>query len=236
MIFQTSFFDWYYVIYTIVLFLLLFITRMILVFLRKKTDQELERLLFADCNLFLYETLLNNRRLRLIYTNIQIEILKLNGFMALGTDEQVSKQLDHVYRLKLNHRQMLDFHHKRFTYFIEIGRYKEALISFESLKNILEKEKNSQAGIMLEEASLIVDIYIHHNTSLIPTLLESANQTQHPIMKGIFYFRIAKLYYYLNQPKQIIVYLDKAAPLLKHTTYEEIIKNARKDNHILSIK
>lgn len=237
MIILASFvFDWMYVIYPVILFILFIGLRIILIQMRKKTDLELQRLLYQLKNLFLYEELLKNPRLGLLFTKTEREMLKLNGYMALGSDHMIIKQFSILSNLKLKPKLALDLYHKEFTYYIDAKKYEKALASYHKLKEILSKQKHNHAKTLLEEADLIVSIYIKKDISLIPLLIEKAEKTDHMLVKGVIYYRLAKLSYFAKRLKDVDLYLKRAEPLLKQTTYESIIKQAFKDYHILDTK
>lgn len=236
MILASFVFDWIYIAYPILLFILFVGLRLILINMRKKTDLELQRLLFKLRNLFLYEELLNNPRLGLLFTKTEREFLRLNGYMALGSDEKIIKQFTKLSEQKLKPKLTLDLYHKELTYYIDAVKYNQALNSYAKLKDILLKQKHEQAKNLLEEADLIVSIYIHKDISLIPRLIEQAEKTDNMLMKGVIYYRLAKLSYFAKKAKDVDFYLKQADPLLKHTTYELIIKDAFKDYHILQTK
>lgn len=236
MILASFVFDFMYVIYPIILFILFIGLRIVLVKMRKKTDLELQRLLFKLRNLFLYEELLNNPRLGLLFTKTEKEFLRLNGYMALGSDEKIIKQFDMLSKLKLKPKLALDLYHKEMTYYIDAVKYDKALISYNKLKKILLKQKQEQAKKLLEEADLIVSIYIKKDITLIPLLIEKEKHTDHMLMKGVIYYRLAKLSYFAKKLKDVDLYLKRAEPLLKQTTYESIINSAFKDYHILQTK
>ena len=192
-------FDWMYVIYPIVLFVLFVGLRLILAKMRKKTDDELQRLLFILNNLYLYEELLNNPRLGLLFTTSERELLRLNGYMALGTDDKIKQQFDLLNKIKLKPKLALDLYHKELTYYIDTVKYDKALDSYKKLKEILLKQKHKQAKKLLEEANLIISIYIHKDISLIPDLVDKAEKTNHLLVKGVIYYRLAKLSYFAKR-------------------------------------
>ncbi len=229
-------FDWVYIVYPVILFILFIGLRYLLHKMRKKTDLELQRLLFRVKNLFLYEELLNNPRLKLLFTKTELAFLRLNGYMVLGTNEQIVNQFLFLDHLSLRPKMALDLYHKQMTYYIDSVQYEQALVSYKKLRDILLKEKHEQAKKILEEADLIIKIYIHHDTTVMDVLKIKLEQTKNTLMQGVIYYRLAKLSYYQKRYHDAEDYLKKAEPLLKHSTYEAIIKMAFKDIHILKTK
>jgi tetratricopeptide (TPR) repeat protein len=237
MIILASFvFDWMYVIYPVILFMLFIGVRFFLVHARRKTDHELQRLLFIEGNLFLYDELLKNKRLNLFFTQAEKDLLRLNGYMALGTQQQIKHQLDVLNQKTLKPKLALELYHKEMTYYIEITSYKQALESYEKLQSLLKNKKSEAAKKIMIEAKWIIDIYVHHDLSRMDELIELEKQTEHQLLKGVILYRLAKLSYFAKKPKDVMMYLEKAEPLLKRTTYEPIIKKAYQDQHILKTK
>ncbi len=225
-----------YLIYPVILFGIFIGVRLFLNTIKKKTTLELQDLLYRKRQLFLYLELLNNKRLRIAFSKAELKLLKLEGLLALGSDEEVENIINELDNTKLKKRYKLDFLNKRFTYFVEKNNKKEAKKTYEDLHHLLEKNKHAEAKKILKEAKRILDIYINRDTSLINTLLVEAKETENQVVKGITYYRVAKLYYFLKDNKKAKEYLQEAKPLVVGTYYEGIISEALKDIKILEVK
>ena len=225
-----------FLVYAVVIFVLFFGLRVILHSIRKRTDRELIELLYVKEQYVLYQELLKNKRLRLIFSKIDIEILKLNGFMVESNDEKIMNQITYIDQLKLNNRQKIDFLSKRFTYFVELGNQNEASLSYVSMKEILERSKKNEASVILDEAKTVLNIYIYKDIRLIPSLLSKAENETNTVVQGVLYYRIAKLYYFAEKPELSREFLFKSQKQLKGTYYEDIIEQALIDLNILNTK
>lgn len=204
--------------------------------IRKKTNAEYERLLYREQNLLLVRELLNNRRLLWAFSKQEIAIKKLHAELLLGNDEDVILTMKYVSEMRLNRKHRLDFYYHSFTFYVQSGVKGKARESYEEMKKILSSSKRQEAKQMLTESTRVMNIYIDKDTSLIPKLIDEISSITNPINQGIQYYRIAKLYYFAHNKKQMHVYLDLALPLVKHTYYYEIIKQAKTDASILETK
>lgn len=225
-----------YIIYPVILFGIFIGIRIFLFNVKKKTTLELQDLLYRRGQLFLYLELLKNKRLRIAFSKVELKLLKLEGLLALGTDEEVETLIIELDNTKLKKRYKLDFLNKRFTYFVEKNNKKEAKKTYEDLEFLLAKNKHSEAKKILKEAKRVLDIYINRDTSLINTLIVEAKETENQVVKGVNYYRIAKLYYFSKDNKKAREYLQEAKPLVSGTYYEGIISEALKDIKILEVK
>ncbi len=225
-----------YIIYPVILFGIFIGIRIFLFNVKKKTTLELQDLLYRRGQLFLYLELLKNKRLRIAFSKVELKLLKLEGLLALGTDEEVETLIIELDNTKLKKRYKLDFLNKRFTYFVEKNNKKEAKKTYEDLEFLLAKNKHSEAKKILKEAKRVLDIYINRDTSLINTLIVEAKETENQVVKGVNYYRIAKLYYFSKDNKKAKEYLQEAKPLVSGTYYEGIISEALKDIKILEVK
>jgi|SRR5690554_2186508 len=225
-----------YLLYTLFIFLIFIGVRIVLNYIRKNTIKHLNELLYIKENYFLYQELLNNTRLRLIFRREMIDILKLNGYLLEGNETNIKKMFFKLDNTKLEPYEKLDYYQKRFSYYVEHKDSEEAKKSLLMLKDIFSKAKNQKAISIVEEAELVYDIYILHNTKLIPKLIKKENKINDPIIKGINQYRIAKLYYYENNHKQVDIYLTKALDNVKGTYWYPIIVEAKKDYSILDKK
>ena len=217
-----------YLIYPIILFGIFIGVRIFLFNVKKKTTLELQDLLYKKGQLFLYLELLKNKRLRIAFSKVELKLLKLEGVLALGTDEEVVSVISELDNTKLKKKYKLEFLNKRFAYYVEKNNKKEAKKTYEYLEFILAKNKHSEAKKILKEAKRVLDIYINRDTSLINELIIEAKETENKVVRGINYYRVAKLYYFSLDNKKAKEYLEEAKPLVVGTYYEGIISEALK--------
>lgn len=237
MIFAANFkFEPIYLIYPVILFGIFIGVRLFLFTVKKKTTLELQDLLYRKGQLFLYLELLKNKRLRIAFSKVELKLLKLEGLLALGTDEEVENIISELDNTKLKKKYKLDFLNKRFAYYVEKNNKKEAKKTYDDLEFLLAKNKHSEARKILKEAKRVLDIYINRDTSLINTLIIEAKETENQVVRGVNYYRIAKLYYFSKDNKKAKEYLEEARPLVVGTYYEGIINEALKNIKILEIK
>lgn len=229
-------FSWVYLLYALFIFLIFIGVRIILFNLRKKTINHLNELLYLKENFFLYQELLKNKRLRLIFRKEMIDILKLNGYLLEGDENKIKEMIHKLDNSILEPFEKLDYYQKRFSYFVEQNDRNEANKSLQLLKEVFKKAKNPKTISIIEEAEFIYEIYIMHNTKLIPDLIEKEKMINDPIRKGVTQYRIAKLYYYQNNQDKVNIYLEKAKNNVKGSYWYPIIIEAQKNNHVLAKK
>ena len=67
-------------------------------------------------------------------------------------------------------------------------------------------------------------------------LLEKAENTEHPVLRGVMYYRLAKLAHFKGDAQEREKYLKAAFETLYDTDYGEIIKQALVEPEILETK
>jgi len=234
--FLASWFSVWYIIYPIILFLIFVGFTYVLSYIRQSAIREINRLLYVKQEFDIYQEFLENKRLKLIFSKGQLQVLRLNGAILGKNDELAKSVIYKTDKMKLKPYERLDFYQKRFSFFVEEGNKKEANISLENLKTLLGKNTKKEATEILEEAKLVYSIYIEHDTSKISVLVEKSELIKEPLTKGINYFRIAKLFHFKSQKSEVKKYLFLAKPFLENTYYEDIVISALKDESILDIK
>lgn len=84
-----------------------------------------------------------------------------------------------------------------------------------------------------QECKAYYEIYLNEDIAAAQCLLDIAD-TKEGIVKGLYYFRVAKGYAFLNQKDQAIDILKQAQELLKETEWQGIIQKAIEDpKHLL---
>jgi hydrogenase maturation factor len=227
-------FEWWHLLYLFIFVLSVLGFNRILTIIRYRTLNELNQLLMKERNYFLYQELLSNKKLRLAFSKKQIALLKLKGFMMEGKDQEIIQLIN---MMNLKGYSKLDYLLKRFTYFIEVMNSKESKHSLNMLEELTAKAKdNKDARDIIQEARLTYAIYIDRDTSLIHKLNEMIDKTDNDKVKGIIYYRLAKLYYFDQSNKYMNKALAEAKTLLAGTYYEDIIMKAQIDPIILEKK
>ncbi len=225
-----------HLIYFLVVLVLTLLVFFLLSYLRKQTSQKITELLYVERNYILYQELLKNKRLRWIYRRVTIELYKLYGYLEEGNDKEALEVINKIEHMKLNRYEHIEFIMKKFSFFISTQDKKRSKQALEQFEAKLDKSKNKVLLDQLNEAKLIYSIYMDKDVSLIETLKEKVEEQTNNIIKGVTYFRIAKLYYFKKELNKVKDYLTIASPLVKGTYYEPIIEEALQNPKILEIK
>lgn len=229
--------EWWYFLYLAIFIMLVYGSFYFLSVIRKKTINELNHLLLNERNYFLYQELLNNKKLRIVFSKAQIAVLQLQGYMMEGDDEKIISLISDIDEMKLKGYAKLNYLLKRFTYFIDILNQDESKHSLDMLESlVLNAKSNDDAIKLLNEARFTYAIYIDKDITLIPKLKSMIDKDNHPQVKGILMYRLAKLYYFNKQNTVAISTLKQAKKLMIGTYYEDIINQGLSDLKILEEK
>ncbi len=205
-----------------------------LIKLRRETTIKLEEILYVQNDVKTYLTVLkSNKLLKLLYPKGTIENFILDGYMMLNNKTMIEKQFIIVDSLHLNKGELLDFNLKKLSYFAKIDNQEKSKEALKTINSILEKNNQPKYLDIKEEATRIYKLYIDKDISLQEELLQLANK-QEGIQKGITYFRLAKIAYYKQNIKNVEKYLNLTKPLVKNTTYQQIVELCQKDPQKLS--
>lgn len=227
-----------FVIAFAVMVVLAFALLQLLVHLRRQSEEELQRLFSSDVKLYL-ERLENNRRLTFVFRKPIMLLYKLDGYLKIGSDNKVRDLIEKLDGTKLEPRDKVEYLQKRMSFFVSVGEADEARASFDKLREYLHSVKADEVDryrAILDEGEEIIRVYLDRDVSYMDELLLKAQRTEHPVLRGVVYFRMAKLAHFKGNAEARGKYLELAAETLSGTGYEEIIKQAFKAPEILEIK
>ena len=230
--------NWYWLLIFGVMAVLVFLMLRLQVMLREHTAVVIQNLLVTDPKLCL-ERLENNRRLKWLYRKPILLLWKLDCHMALGEDENARQTIAQLRKARLEPRDKLELYQKEISFFSTTGEGEKAKKSLEDMKAFLKKvgaDKEKQYAAILEEAEIIIGVYVDHNTGLIKKLTGRAEHTKNDIMRGIIQYRIAKLAWFKGDKELLATYLNRADKNLKGTLYAPIIAAAKEDPSVLETK
>jgi hypothetical protein len=221
----------YYAIFLIVVFIILFLLSK----LRRKSTQELEKILYFQNNPKLYLQLLKNPMLKVLYRKSILLQFELDAYLLLGDDSRVEDTIGLLDGTPMTKGESLEFCQKKLSYFCTVGKRPEAESVLQRIKSILSKVKGDKAEFIRKESKMIFDIYIRRDTNLIEEL-ERAQMNEQGTTRGLTLYRLAKLNFFNNNAQKARTYLNRAKELLANTAWADIVESALKDMSILNYK
>lgn len=221
----------YFMSLPIAIFIIIFLLNK----LRKKTTDELEKILYLQNNPRLYLQLLRNPKLKLLYSKSVLLQFELNAYLLSGEDNQIEKIIQLLDAMPMTKGQSLEYHQKKLSYYCTLGKKEKAENALKKIENILSKVKGKYVQFILKEGKMIFDIYIRHDTSLMKEL-EQAQREEQGVTRGLTLYRLAKLSFFDHNDKNTQAYLIQARELLVNTVWFDIVEAALKDRSILNYK
>ncbi len=220
-----------------IMLVLVFVLMQLLLYSRRQAEQELETLRSGNLKLYL-ERLENNKRLALVFRKPILLLYKLDGYLRAGDDDRVRAIIKELDGMKLEPRDRVEYLQKRMSFFVSVSETEEARASFSKLSDYLVSVKADTVELyrtMLDEGEEIIRVYLDRDISYMDDLLKKAESTEHPVLRGVMYFRLAKLAYFKGDALSREKYLKLAQSTLGGTDYEEIIAQALISPEILEI-
>jgi len=217
------------------LFAFLFIAQSFLTRFRYRITEELKNVLYFQNKPDLYLQLLENKKLRWLFKKSTILQFRLDAYLVKGESNKTEDLFTELDEQSMTKGEALEFNQKKLSYYCTQGNEVYADQALKKIKDILRKSRKANHNKIVENSQLIYDIYISHETNLIP-LLEQLQNMQTGIDKGITLYQIAKLHHFLNEDKTAIRRLQQAKPLLINTYWFDIIESALKNSSVLETK
>lgn len=230
--------NWHWVLIFLGMSLAMFLLLRLQVALRDQMAKNIRALLARNPALCL-ERLEHNRRLKWLFRKPILLLWKLDCYMALGEDGKARQTVGLLRDAKLEPMDKLELYQKEISFFATSGDGERAKKACDDLRAFLKEagaNKDKHYASILEEAELIIGVYVDHNTGLIKKLVGRAEHTKNDIMRGITQFRIAKLAWFKGDTEMMELYLNRAGKNLKNTAYMPIIEAAKEDPGILETR
>lgn len=230
--------NWYWLLIFAGMAVVVFLMLRLQVMLRDHMARTIKTLLVQDPRLCL-ERLENNRRLKWLFRKPVLLLWKLDCHMALGEDGKARQTIRLLRDTKLEPMDKLELYQKEISFFSTSGDGAGAKKARDDLKSFLKEagaDKEKHYAAILDEAEIIIGVYVDHNVGLIKKLVGRAEHTKNDIMRGITQYRIAKLAWFKGDEDLMRTYLNRAGKNLQGTVYAPIIEAAKADPSILETK
>ena len=229
---------WYLLIVFAIMAASVYLLLRLQVMLQSNMAQTIQRLLNENPSLCL-ERLKNNFRLKWLFRKPVILLWELDCHLALGQDNLADETMNTLRSLKLEPQDKLELYQREISFYATTGNPKRAKQARDDLKRFLNEasavQEKKYAAIM-DEADIIIGVYVDRNTGLIKKLVGRAEHTKNDVMRGIIQYRIAKLCWFKGDEEMMRLYLTRAEKNLKDTWYEPIIELAKLDPTVLERK
>lgn len=230
--------SWYWILIFAVMAVLVFFLLQFQAAMREHMTGTIEALLRQNPRLCL-ERLEHNRRLKLLFRKPVMELWRLDAQMALGEDDKARQTISKLRGMKLEPRDKLELYQKELSFFASCGEGELAKKARDDLKAFLKEagaDKEKTYAAILDEADIIIGVYVDHDTGLLKKLVGRAEHTKNDVMRGITQYRIAKLAWFKGDAGMVQTYLSRAGKNLQGTWYAPIIEAAKVDPRILETK
>lgn len=230
--------SWYWILIFAVMAVLVFFLLQFQAAMREHMTGTIEALLRQNPRLCL-ERLDHNRRLKLLFRKPVMELWRLDAYMALGEDDKARQTISSLRGMKLEPRDKLELYQKELSFFASCGEGELAKKARDDLKAFLKEagaDKQKNYAAILDEADIIIGVYVDHDTGLLKKLVGRAEHTKNDVMRGITQYRIAKLAWFKGDAGMVQTYLSRAGKNLQGTWYDPIIEAAKVDPRILETK
>lgn len=230
--------SWYWILIFAVMAVLVFFLLQFQAAMREHMTGTIEALLRQNPRLCL-ERLDHNRRLKLLFRKPVMELWRLDAYMALGEDDKARQTISGLRGMKLEPRNKLELYQKELSFYASCGEGELAKKARDDLKAFLKEagaDKEKTYAAILDEADIIIGVYVDHDTGLLKKLVGRAEHTKNDVMRGITQYRIAKLAWFKGDAAMVQTYLSRAGKNLQGTWYAPIIEAAKVDPRILETK
>lgn len=157
-----------------------------------------------------YLQALNGLDVRLYFPAFTRELLKLNYYIAEKKHEEVMKHYMAIQKLKASSKDQSAMYSTMLGYFIEQKDVKNAKECVDTLYALLGSKKDKTSIALLNEVRQLDGIYLQKDPTWIAILEEILTQMKDHEEISVLQYRLAKLYYDINEKGKSKTYLMQA--------------------------
>lgn len=169
--------------------------------------------------------LLDSFQSRFCLSAFTILFMKFNYYLDAGKYEDGKQIFPDIMSLKLNTKNAVAAKLRMFSSSIQNKDYEYANEIKNSLMSSLNAYRGKNAEVIKGEVEQIDKIYLQKDVTILPNLVEALESTNDQTVKELLCFRIAKLYYVINDGDAVNKYLDMAYNYAKNEQSKLSIKH-----------
>lgn len=201
---------------------------------KKKYIKGMSKTLYADTNPDLYLERLDNVEGK-IFLNKKVRLFrKIDAYAMKNDKENVIKTFKELESLKLSFGQEVSLYEKEVNYYVNQKMFEEAKVANNKVQELNTKVEIEDLNKIAVECNSLIEIYVNKNGSLANEMVKYGDEATIDTVKGTYYFRAAKCYFYRKDNKLTEKYLLKAQKYLEKTSTKPIIDKCIKDHNELN--
>ncbi len=130
--------------------------------------------------------------------------------------EEIFRTLEHKH---LGYGSKIGLYQKEVQYYVQQRKFEQAKEAYDILMDLGTKINDKNMAKLLEEATELVEIYVNRNGTYAKVMVEKYNYEPNLMLKGIYAFRAAKCFYYLDDKNKVEKYLKECRSKCKGSIY-----------------
>lgn len=221
---------WYIYVSIAVIFFLIFI---LFSQLKKKYIKDMSKTLYAEQNVDVYLQRLDNIEGK-IFLNKKVRLFRKIDAYAMKDDvDAIVNTFKELETLKLSFGQEVSLYEKEVSFYTNKKMYEQAKVANNKIQELAKKVEIEDLQKIADDCNALIEIYINKNGSLATEMAKHGDDATIDAVKGTYYFKAAKCYYYRKDNKMTDKYLNKALDNLRKTSWGPIISECIQDHRKL---
>lgn len=201
---------------------------------KKNYIKDMSKTLYVNTNPDLYLKRLDNIEGK-IFLNKKVRLFrKIDAFAMKEDKKSVINTFKELESLKLSFGQKVSLYEKEVDYYVNQKMFDEAKIANNNIQDLAKQVEIEDLNKIAISCNALIEIYVNHNGSLANEMVKYGDEATINTIKGTYYFRAAKCYYYRKDNKLTDKYLLKAQKYLENTPTVNIINRCINDHSQLN--
>lgn len=198
--------------------------------LKKKYIKDMSKVLYVDNDVDTYLNRLDNIEGK-IFLNKKVRLFrKIDGFAIKNDVQGVVDTFKQLESLKLSFGQEVSLYEKEVDFYINNKMYEQAKVSNDKVQELSSRVEIPDLQKIADNCNALIDIYVNKNGKLANEMVKMGDEATIETVKGTYYFRAAKCFYYKKDNKMVEKYLNKALKNLNKTSWGPIIAECIEDH------
>ncbi len=201
--------------------------------LKKKYIKDMSKTLYADQNVDRYLERLDNIEGK-IFLNKKVRLFrKIDAYAMKNDNQNVVNTFKELEKLKLSFGQEVSLYEKEVNFYTNKKMFDDAKTANEKVQELANKVEIEDLQKIADDCNALIEIYVNKNGSLATQMAKHGDDATIDTVKGTYYFKAAKCYYYRKDNKMTDKYLNKALDHLRKTSWGPIISECIQDHNKL---
>ena len=175
----------------------------------KRLLKDLSKILYVDLDADKYIKTLDSLKAKFLLSKKSRLFASIDGYALKDDATKIEEVFNTLEKKRLSYGNKIGLYQKEVQFYTQAKMFDKAIKANETLQELGSKINDVTMTSILEEAQTLIEIYVNRNGDYAKIMVAKGDAATQAMVKGFYYYRAAKCYYFKADKVNTIKYLKE---------------------------